>query len=192
MPELSKTEKDRISKSKKANNQAGETQDIENVDKPRFMEETVENERRIGGESDDDWVSKTQTPIAGKISGTMEDLERLHSSEFLMMSDEVKACIQDCLDCYKICTETMTKCLSLGGKHAEVWHLNLIIDCSIMCKVNTDFMLRNSTHYPQTCGVTADICDSCAKNCEGFDDEFMKDCARVCRKCSESCREMAR
>lgn len=188
LPELSKTEKGKISKSKKINTQ---DRDIENVDKPRFMEGTMENEERPKGESEEDWVSKTQSPMAGKIWGTMEDLERFHTSEYLM-SDEVKACIQDCLDCYRTCTETTAKCLSLGGKHSEAWHLSLIIDCGRMCNLNTDFMLRNSTHYPLTCRITADICDACANSCAEFDDNFMKDCASVCKKCAGSCREMAR
>ncbi len=192
MPELSKAEKDKIQKSKKNNNQANkEPHDIEKSDKPRFAEDLTENEKRTGEESEDNWVAKTQSPMAGKISGSMEDLERIRESEF-SMSDEVKECIQDCVDCYRTCTETLTRCLSLGGKHSEGRHINLIIDCSRICNINTDFMLRNSTHYSQTCKVTADICDACANNCEEFDDDFMKDCASICRKCAESCREMAR
>lgn len=131
------------------------------------------------------------TPMAGRITGTMEELERIQESLFVM-SDEVKECIQDSLDCYKICTETSARCLKMGGKHADIEHINLIVDCSKMCNLNADFMLRNSSYYPQTCGITADICDECADTCDRFEDDFMKECASVCRRCAESCREMAR
>ena len=107
-------------------------------------------------------------------------------------SDEVRECLKDCVDCYQTCTETVTKCLTAGGKHAELEHLNLLLDCAKICNTNADFILRNSTYYPQTCGITADICDECADTCDRFDDDFMKECASVCRRCAESCREMAR
>ncbi len=80
----------------------------------------------------------------------------------------------------------------MGGEHAKLEHLNLLMDCAKICSTNADFILRNSTYYPQTCGITADICDECGDTCDRFDDDFMKECANVCRRCSESCREIAR
>jgi len=134
---------------------------------------------------------QVESPMAGRMTGTMEELERIQESLFVM-SDEVKECIQDCLDCFKTCTETSVRCLKIGGKHAENEHINLMLDCSKICNLNADFMLRNSSYYPQTCGITADICDECADICDRFEDDFMKECASVCRRCAESCREMAR
>jgi ferredoxin len=121
----------------------------------------------------------------------MEQLERLQSSEGVI-SDEVRECLEDCIDCFKTCTETLTKSLLIGGKHAKLEHLNLLMDCAKICSANADFILRNSTYYPQTCGITADICDECADMCERFKDDFMKECANACRRCAESCRELAR
>ncbi len=141
-------------------------------------------------DSDEDWIKK-QSPIAGRMSGNMEDLERMQSSE-VMNSEEVQECIKDSVDCYRSCTETIIRCLTMGGKHAEYEHLNLLMDCARICNTNADFMLRNSTYYPQTCGITADICDECGDTCDRFSDDFMKECASVCRRCAESCREMAR
>ena len=139
----------------------------------------------------EDWAEENQSPLAGRISGTMEALERIQSSE-LMYSDEVRECLKDSLDCYQTCTETALRCLRMGGKHAEHEHINLLLDCSKICNANADFIIRNSTYYPQTCGICADICDECADVCDRFEDDFMKECASVCRRCAESCREMAR
>ncbi len=62
--------------------------------------------------------NENQSPIAGKISGSMEELERMQGSE-TSTSDEVRECLKDSLDCYQTCTETMIRCLTIGGKHAE-------------------------------------------------------------------------
>jgi hypothetical protein len=163
----------------------------EQVDETRFMEDAVEDEAEKGEDTDEGWQKDSQSPVAGRMSETMEDLERIQESQFVT-NDEVKECVQDCIDCFRTCNETIIKCLTLGGKHAEREHVNLLIDCAEISNTNAEFMLRNSTYYPQTCGLTADICDECADICERFEDSFMKECGSVCRRCAESCREMAR
>jgi hypothetical protein len=165
------------------------SRDMRSVDERNYSEETIQDE--AAQESDDDWVEKNQSSLTGHISGTMEELERIQSSQ-TMTSEEVRECLKDSLDCYQSCTETTMRCLSMGGKHAEPEHINLLMDCARICNTNADFMQRNSTYYPQTCGITADICDECGDNCDRFDEDFMKECASVCRRCAESCREMAR
>lgn len=140
---------------------------------------------------DEGWTQKNQSPLAGRMCGTMEELERIQSSE-MMTVDELHEGIKDSLDCYQICTETILRCVTLGGKHAEPEHINLLLDCAKICSANADFMLRSSTYYPQICGICADICDECGDTCDRFEDVFMKECASVCRRCAEFCREMAR
>ncbi|XHH08327.1 MAG: four-helix bundle copper-binding protein [Candidatus Bathyarchaeia archaeon] len=135
--------------------------------------------------------SGASSQVAGRMTGTMEELERMQETEYLI-NDEVRECIQDCLDCFKTCNQTLIRCLSMNGKHVEVELLNLVMDCARICNTNADFMLRNSMYHPQTCGLTADICDECGDVCDRFDEDFMKECAGVCRRCAESCREMAR
>jgi len=34
-------------------------------------------------------------------------------------SAEMNECIQNCTDCHAVCIETISQCLSMGGKHAE-------------------------------------------------------------------------
>jgi hypothetical protein len=184
-------EKDRLEKQKDTDylDEIGRRK-MEGVDEPRFMEGAEDEEQNME-DTDEMWQSEAQSPIVGKIAGNMEDLERIQESEFLM-SDEVRECVQDCLDCFRTCNETIIRCMNMGGRHTESEHLNLIMDCARICNTNAEFMLRNSTYYPQTCGITADICDECADTCDRFDEDFMKDCASVCRRCAESCREMAR
>lgn len=105
---------------------------------------------------------------------------------------DMQQCIQNCVDCHRICLETSAYCLQQGGKHSEASHIRLLLDCAEICQTSTDFMIRGSSLHPKTCRVCATICEACAQDCEGMgDDAQMKRCAEVCRKCAESCRQMA-
>jgi hypothetical protein len=108
------------------------------------------------------------------------------------MSGEMEQCIENCLDCHRVCERTAVHCTHMGGKHAEPTHLRLLRDCAQICITSADFMLRESDVHPQVCGVCADVCARCAESCEQFsDDAQMKECADICRRCAESCQQMA-
>lgn len=110
----------------------------------------------------------------------------------LKMDQSMEQCIQNCLDCARICMETLTYCHEQGGKHTEPGHLKLLMDCSEICQISAHFMLRGSEFHKQTCAVCADVCERCAQDCERFgDDAQMQTCAQVCRRCTESCRQMS-
>ena len=109
------------------------------------------------------------------------------------LSEEMRSCIDECLDCYASCVETKSHCTTMGGKHAEPKHLNALADCAVLCEASANFMLRSSPQHAEMCGLCADACDHCAESCEriGGDDATMKKCADQCRRCAESCRSMA-
>ena len=109
------------------------------------------------------------------------------------LSEEMRACVQACLDCYAECVECKAHCLGMGGKHAEPAHMNALADCAILCEASANLMLRSSPLHAELCGLCADACERCAESCErlGKNDETMKRCAETCRRCAESCRAMA-
>jgi len=109
------------------------------------------------------------------------------------MTDEIRRCIQDCLDCHRICTETVNHCLTMGGKHAEARHIRTMLDCAEICGTAAGFMLRGSDYHARTCGVCAELCAACADSCQeiGPHDQTMQQCAETCRRCAASCRSMA-
>lgn len=84
----------------------------------------------------------------------------------------------------------MVHCLTMGGEHSEVTHIQLLKDCAELCKLSESFMLRGSDFAEELCKLCADICEQCADNCEkvGPEDAQMGECAQLCRKCAESCR----
>ena len=106
------------------------------------------------------------------------------------MSREMQECIQNCLDCHRVCLqEAMTHCLEAGGKHTEPAHFRLVICCAEICQTAANFMLSGSDLHTRTCAVCAEVCELCADDCEQVGD--MEECVQICRKCAESCRRMA-
>jgi hypothetical protein len=107
------------------------------------------------------------------------------------LNDDMRGCIENCLDCHSICLETITYCLGQGGTHAEAAHIRLLLDCAEICQTSANFMLRSSDLHGRTCDVCAEVCERCAQDCEQFgDDVTMRACADMCRRCAESCRQM--
>lgn len=106
------------------------------------------------------------------------------------MSDEMKTCIDHCLDCYRTCLSmAMDHCLELGGKHVEPDHFRLMMACAEICRTSAHFMLIGTEHHRHTCAECAEICTRCADDCERVGD--MDECVAACRRCAESCRRMA-
>ena len=108
------------------------------------------------------------------------------------MTQEMKQCLEDCLDCYRICTRTRSHCLKMGGKHLEETHLRLLEDCARLCGVSADFMLCGSERSSDLCQACESVCRACAESCEQVDanDDLMMQCADMCRKCAVSCDKM--
>jgi hypothetical protein len=105
----------------------------------------------------------------------------------------MQECITNCLDCHSVCLQTISHCLSKGGDHAESDHIRVLHDCTQVCITSADFMLRNSPLHPMICHICARVCEICAVDCESFadGDEQMRLCIVACRRCTESCGEMA-
>jgi hypothetical protein len=110
----------------------------------------------------------------------------------IQRSREMEECIEACMTCHDVCSDTLMYCLEKGGAHAEQSHVRLMLDCIQICHTSVDFMRRGSELHAQTCAACAAVCERCAQDCERFgDDEVMKACAEACRRCAESCRKMA-
>lgn len=109
-----------------------------------------------------------------------------------MVDERMRECIQQCQNCHDVCTETINHCLQMGGAHAEQNHIRVMLDCAEACQTSANFMLRMSDVYGEVCGVCADMCERCQRECERFkDDQMMQQCADACQKCAQSCHEMA-
>ncbi len=108
------------------------------------------------------------------------------------ITEQIRACIDECTSCRDICSESVAHCLALGGDHAAPKHIGALLDCAQLCGASATFMLRGSPLHPNVCGTCAKACDACADTCDALsDDDMMRRCAEECRRCAESCRQMA-
>jgi hypothetical protein len=113
-------------------------------------------------------------------------------AEVVRSDNDMRQCIQNCLDCHRVCLETVAYCLQKGGKHADPKHLRLLMDCAEICQTSANFMLRGSELHTRTCFACAEVCERCEASCASMgDDATMKACADACRRCAESCRKMS-
>lgn len=108
-----------------------------------------------------------------------------------LSKNDALACSQICLDCARACSETLTGCLSKGGKHADVSHITHLLDCMLICETTASFLNRGSSLSNPICVLCAEACQRCTETCEGWDDAEMERCADECRSCAESCRAMS-
>jgi hypothetical protein len=61
------------------------------------------------------------------------------------ISSEIQRCIQNCLDCHRVCLQmAMNHCLELGGQHTEPKHFRLMLNCAEICQTSANFMLTGS------------------------------------------------
>lgn len=108
------------------------------------------------------------------------------------MNHDMDKCIDTCVECHRVCLETLKYCLDKGGDHASSKHINALLDCIETCNTCINLMTRGSEIHGKACALCAEACRRCAEECEKMpDDEQMQKCAEVCRRCAESCGEMA-
>ena len=121
------------------------------------------------------------------------DEARASGGDAVGLSTEMEECVEACLDCHRICADTLRQCLDRGGELAAPDLVRALLDCIDICHTSADFMLRGSQLHPRTCGVCAEACRLCAEVCERYPDEpLLRACAEACRRCAELCTRMAR
>lgn len=116
----------------------------------------------------------------------------LMSSQEAIANDHLSRCLDLCRQCHEVCLATLAYCLRTGGDHAQEQHLRLMMDCAEICQTSANLMLRESGFHARTCGLCAEVCESCADACGKFEsDATMQQCADLCRDCAAACREIS-
>jgi hypothetical protein len=106
------------------------------------------------------------------------------------MTTQMQNCINACMECHKICLETMTHCMSKDGKQINKGIMSMVRDCSEICMMCMNMMMGGSEFMGRTCMLCAEMCDRVATACEQSQDQKMMQCAASCRRCAEACRSM--
>jgi hypothetical protein len=102
-------------------------------------------------------------------------------------------CAHACHECQDLCLGMIPHCLSRGGPHADLGHINLLLDCIAICEASRNILHRGSFMHGATCTACAEICEECARDCERKgDDPRMLRCAESCFRCADVCSHVAR
>jgi hypothetical protein len=105
-------------------------------------------------------------------------------------SPEMQECIQRCLDCHRICLETvMNERLPSGDNEFGQEHLRLMMTCAEICQTCANFMISGSEQHTLICGVCAEICRRCSANCQKVGG--LEDCVQACDACATHCEGLA-
>jgi hypothetical protein len=106
-------------------------------------------------------------------------------------ADAAELCKERCLECERVCQETLAHCTDMGGKHVEGEHLRLMIDCADICHTTASFVMHRSEFMGAEAQVCGEVCARCAASCERVGaDEHMKGCVDACKRCADACRKM--
>lgn len=116
--------------------------------------------------------------------------ESKNSGDSKKQDSKSSSCEKNCLECFRVCNETLRSCLEKGGEHSNAEHINMLIDCARICQTSADFLSRGSDFHRVTCEACKKICEKCAEDCRKMNDKEMIYCAEVCEKCVESCEKM--
>jgi hypothetical protein len=107
------------------------------------------------------------------------------------MSAEMQQCNAVCVECYRMCMETLSYCLQRGGAHADESLVRLLLDCADLCRLSNDLLVRRSDWHGRLSSLCAEACAQCARRCAEFpDDAQMAACAEVCLRCASTCKRM--
>src|SRR5262245_44147198 len=106
--------------------------------------------------------------------------------------NDIKKCIDLCLECHRVCLQTSVYCLTKSSEMEMSRHIRLMVGCAELCRLHADFMIMGFEFHPKVGEICTQICDRCADECEKMDgDEKMRLCAETCRHGAESCRNTA-
>jgi len=101
-------------------------------------------------------------------------------------SHYTKACFDAWMNCEDLLINLAQVQKSLSRKITKV-----VDECALIC-MSTFHALKsgsvNANHYAVLC---VGICEECAELCDELSDESFKNCARICRRCSETMSKIA-
>ncbi len=105
----------------------------------------------------------------------------------------MERCINHCLEVVKTASACATWCITSDQAQTLAECSRSCLDAATITAANATMMARGSRFSGPVTSVCADLCESCAAECEhhGHYSEIIRQCAETCRRCAETCREMA-
>lgn len=91
-------------------------------------------------------------------------------------------------NCVRVCETCADACLKEDNVKMLADCIKLDIDCADTCSLGIRLLSRNSTLSESIIGLCADICATCATECEKHEHDHCKKCAEACHRCKEICK----
>ena len=95
------------------------------------------------------------------------------------------------------CFDAWMNCENLLVSHSQVKTsisnkiISVIDECAMICMGTFHAMKTKSTHVNRLAILCVGICEECAEVCEKVPGENFRQCARICRQCSETMTQLA-
>lgn len=132
-----------------------------------------------------------QTRDISPVLDTRENI--LQSAGSQTHQQKLQSCIAACSACAIECKSCLNECLNEYDVKALTRCIRLNQDCAAMCMLAVESMASGSEFAKPICSLSADICYTCALECEKHSQmNHCKKCAEVCRKCSIECSKMSK
>lgn len=99
---------------------------------------------------------------------------------------QTRACFNAWVNCENLLgTLTQVK-KSISGKLSKV-----VNECALICMGTFHALKSKSNNINRFAILCIGICEECAELCDGLNEKEFKECARLCRECSEHMTSIA-
>ncbi|MGZ3939942.1 MAG: hypothetical protein ACXVBK_14325 [Flavisolibacter sp.] len=99
----------------------------------------------------------------------------------IVTSSHTKACFDAWMNCEDLLVD-----LPMAQKSFSKQLTKVIDECALICMTTFHALKSKSVNTSRYAMLCIGICEECAELCEELQDESFRQCARVCRHCSET------
>lgn len=98
--------------------------------------------------------------------------------------------MDNCFETSQAAEKCAQHCIEMGEAD-RARCIRLCRDVAELADLHARMMVRDSEYHEEIARVCADLCETCAEECENVGGKIPQACAEACRKSAESCRRMA-
>jgi hypothetical protein len=107
------------------------------------------------------------------------------------MSRRVDDCLAACLECHRICLETVSY-LATAEHAVGAEDIRLLFNTAEVCRTNAGLLRAGGDRHGAAAAACAELCEQAARFCDGrTGDARLQACAAACYRCAEACRGIA-
>lgn len=108
------------------------------------------------------------------------------------MTAQMRDCADACDACRRQCSILVAHGLESGGVLASAPHVQVVMDCVVICTATAELLARGSARHAAFCRLCADICRACESSCLSMPQgSTVARCAELSHACAEACSALA-